>query len=274
MPKTASCDYLYNWARSHGKLASVPHRGDIFLVRDSHGHSHTGIVVDGTAGNFTSIEGNTNDDGSNNGIGVFRRHRRTATCDFVRLGVSSHSPTLLAPHPSAARSASTQIAWGAKVSTEFKAKVVQICLELGIDPSHLMACMAFETGETFRADIRNAAGSGATGLIQFMPSTASSLGTSTAALAAMTPVRQLDYVKKYFQSYSGRLNTLEDVYMAILYPAAIGKPADSTLFAGGTKAYSQNSGFDKNSDNRITPAEVSALVRLKYAKGMGPHFKG
>ncbi len=68
-----------------------------------------------------------------------------------------------------------------------------------------------------------------------MPATATSLGTSTAALAAMTEVHQLDYVKKYFQSYSGKLNTLEDVYMAILYPAAIGKPAESTLFAAAPK---------------------------------------
>jgi hypothetical protein len=137
-----------------------------------------------------------------------------------------------------------------------------------------MACMAFETGETFSPSIRNGAGSGATGLIQFMPSTARGLGTSTDALAGMTAVQQLDYVKKYFQSYKGRLKTLEDVYMAILYPAAIGKDKDSTLFAEGTTAYRQNSGFDANRDGKITPAEVSAKVREKYAKGQQAGFSG
>jgi hypothetical protein len=173
-----------------------------------------------------------------------------------------------------AAAAAGQIAWGAKVSPAFKAKVIQICKDLGIDPSYLMACMAFETGETFSPSIKNAAGSGATGLIQFMPSTAKGLGTTTAALAGMSAEAQLDYVKKYFQSSKGKLHTLEDVYMAILYPAAIGKGADSTLFKAGTKAYEQNKGFDANHDNKITPAEVSAKVRAKYQKGLGPGFVG
>ena len=48
---------------------------------------------------------------------------------------------------------------------------------LGISEADLMAVMSFETGGTFNPGIRNAAGSGATGLIQFMPSTAAGLGT-------------------------------------------------------------------------------------------------
>ena len=107
-----------------------------------------------------------------------------------------------------------------------------------------------------------------------MPSTATHLGTTTAALAGMSAEAQLDYVKKYFQSYKGKLHTLEDVYLAILYPAAIGKGADSTLFKSGTKAYTQNKGFDANHDGVITPAEVSAKVRAKYEKGLGPGFVG
>ncbi len=114
--------------KRHGKLASTPQRGDIFLVRDATGHCHTGIVLDGTAGSFTSVEGNTNNDGSNNGIGVFKRHRRAATCDFVRLGVRSHSPTLHAPSAISARAAATQIAGGGKVPSEFKAKVIRFVL--------------------------------------------------------------------------------------------------------------------------------------------------
>lgn len=47
----------------------------------------------------------------------------------------------------------------------------------------------------------NAPGSGAIGLIQFMPSTAKGLGTSTSALKQMTAVDQLAYVEKYFAPY-------------------------------------------------------------------------
>jgi peptidoglycan hydrolase-like protein with peptidoglycan-binding domain len=264
MPKTAYCPFLYDWGKKNGKLASPPQRGDIFLVKGGpNGHKHTGLVTGVNGGSVTTIEGNTNNDGSHNGIGVFVRTRTVASCDFVRLSAA----------PTAAQSAG-QIAWGAKVSPGFKAKVVDISKDLGVDPSYLMACMAFETGETFSPSIRNAAGSGATGLIQFMPKTATGLGTSTAALAGMTAEAQLDYVKKYFQPYKGRLRTLEDVYLAILYPASIGKPADSGMFKVGTKVYEQNKGFDTNKDGTITPAEVSAKVRAKYTKGMGPGFVG
>ena len=90
----------------------------------------------------------------------------------------------------------------------------------------------------------------------------------------MSPESQMDYVKKYFQPYKGKLKTLEDVYMAILYPAAIGKPSDAALFKAGTKVYEQNKGFDKDNDGVITPGEVSILVRAKYSKGMGSGFQG
>jgi len=50
------------------------------------------------------------------------------------------------------------------------------------------------------------------------------------ALARMSELQQLDYVKRYFQPYRGRLRTLEDIYMAILWPAAIGKPNNYALF--------------------------------------------
>lgn len=69
------------------------------------------------------------------------------------------------------------LAWGKKVSKPFRDRVLRMGAALQADPSHLMACMAFETGRTFDPAVRNAAGSGAVGLIQFMPATAQALGT-------------------------------------------------------------------------------------------------
>ena len=127
------------------------------------------------------------------------------------------------------------IAWGAKVSAEFRRKVIDLCEWLGADPSHLMAAMAFETGETFSASVRNRA-SGATGLIQFMPSTARSLGTTTDKLAAMTAEDQLDYVRKYFAPYRNKMTTLSDVYMAILWPAAVAKARGRSIVPSAVAA--------------------------------------
>ena len=145
---------------------------------------------------------------------------------------------------------------------EFRAKVAEIAGRLGMDPTHLMAVMSFETGGSFSPSERNRT-SGATGLIQFMPSTARGLGTSTSELAQMSPMQQLDYVEKYLEPYAGKMNTVEDAYMAVLWPAAVGRGPSHTLFRQGTAAYRQNSGLDTNGDGRVTAQEAAAKVRAR-----------
>ena len=164
------------------------------------------------------------------------------------------------------------LAWGQRVSAEFRERVFEIADQLGMNPDHLMAVMAFETGETFRPDIRNAAGSGATGLIQFMPATARGLATTTDELARMTAVQQLDFVRLYFKPYAGRLRTLSDTYMAVLWPAAIGRPDDAVLWDKASKptTYRQNAGLDANKDGAITKGEAAAKVRSALERGMRP----
>jgi hypothetical protein len=165
------------------------------------------------------------------------------------------------------------LAWGAKVSPEFKAKVRKIAAGLGCEPNYLMACMAFESGETFSPGVRNAAGSGAVGLIQFMPSTAKGLGTTSEALAGMSAESQLEFVEKYFKGQPP-VRTLEDVYMAILWPRAVGKPNDYVLFAAPSVQYHQNRGLDRDRDGAVTKAEAAAAVGAKLARGLGAPFFG
>lgn len=164
------------------------------------------------------------------------------------------------------------LAWGAKVSAEFRAEVRSIASRLGVAADDLMACMAWETGRTFSPSIRNMSGSGATGLIQFMPATARGLGTTTDALAKMTAVQQLDYVERYFQPYRGRLKNLGDLYMAILWPAGIGKPDSFALWDQATRptTYRQNAGIDINKDGRITRGEALAKVNGLLEEGRRP----
>ncbi|WP_051283883.1 transglycosylase SLT domain-containing protein [Desulforegula conservatrix] len=169
-------------------------------------------------------------------------------------------------------------AWCKKVSVQFKIRILEIALMLVTNPDWLMACIAFESAETFSPSIKNAAGSGAVGLIQFMSKTAIALKTTVEALGAMTAEKQLDYVKKYFEPHKGRLNTLEDVYMAILWPSAIGKPIDHVLFRrddpAAPKRYIQNKGLDWNKDGVITKAEAAEQVKMKLDKGLMDRYIG
>lgn len=162
------------------------------------------------------------------------------------------------------------LCWGEKVSEEFRKKLITICSGFSWTNDHanwLMACIAFETGETFSPSIKNAAGSGATGLIQFMPSTAKGLGTTTEELAKMRAEDQLSFVRLYFLPYFRRIHDINDMYMAILLPSAIGKPDAAALFVAPTIAYRQNKGLDTDGDGVVTKAEASAKIREKFIRG-------
>ena len=150
------------------------------------------------------------------------------------------------------------------VTPQFLRGVEAMAARLGTRPEYLLAVMSFETGGTFNPGIRNSIG--ATGLIQFLRSTASGLGTSTDALARMNSVEQLRFVEKYFEPFRGRLNSLESVYTAVLS----GSPrtdSDSVLFRRGTRAYAQNP-LDLNSDGKITAGEATTPVAARLFGGV------
>ena len=178
--------------------------------------------------------------------------------------------------PTSSDTLAIKIAWGSKVSSVFKDRVLWIADALDCDPNHLMACMHWESGGTFSPSIKNAAGSGATGLIQFMPSTAKALGTTTIKLAAMTAEDQLRFVYEYFKPFAGRLHNLGDCYMAILWPKGVNQPDYFVLF-DRTKtptAFRQNAGLDVNHDGLVTRAECLVKVNERLARGLLPENLG
>lgn len=85
----------------------------------------------------------------------------------------------------------------------FRTRLHQAAQNLGIPTQWLADLMAFETGGTFGADSRNTS-TNASGLIQFMPDTARSLGTTVSELRGMTNVQQLDYVERYLREFRDR----------------------------------------------------------------------
>ena len=85
---------------------------------------------------------------------------------------------------------------------------------------------------------------------------------------------QMDYVEKYFLPYKNVLQTIEDVYMAILWPAAIGKTNSWVLFSKPSAQYDRNSGLDADKDGHVTKAEAAAMVKGKLIKGRGNGYFG
>jgi hypothetical protein len=144
----------------------------------------------------------------------------------------------------------------------FLLEVENISAKLRIDPNWIMGAIYIETVGKFSPSIQNPH-TKATGLIQFMPATAQGLGTTIEDLAKMSNVEQLAYVYKYLKPYRGKMNSFVDVYFAIFFPLAMGKPSDFVL---QTKSLSagliarQNPIYDLNKDAQIQVYEVETAL--------------
>jgi hypothetical protein len=84
--KTAGC--LNHWNKTTGKKIkaaaavenpSLLKPGHIFILNHGSGMGHTGLIEKIEGGYIHTIEGNSNPEGSSNGIGVFRLERKIAT---------------------------------------------------------------------------------------------------------------------------------------------------------------------------------------------------
>lgn len=145
----------------------------------------------------------------------------------------------------------------------FALRVFDMALQLGVGADDLMFCMNFETAGTMDHRITNSIG--ATGLIQFMPATAIGLGTTCDALRAMSNVEQLEYVYKYLKPWRGQFKDYVDLYCAIFWPAAVGKP--DTYRITSDMVVRANPIFDINHDMDIEKSEIRTVLEtlaLRY----------
>lgn len=144
----------------------------------------------------------------------------------------------------------------------FKSEFIKVCQRLGISPDYLAYVINFESGFNPKAQ---SPASTATGLIQFLESTAQSLGTSTNALYNMSATDQLFYVEKYLKLYNPK-NTVGDVYASVFYPLLLQKK-DNFQITGDS--VSKNKIFDVNKDNVITKKEFYEYVKKDFEKKGG-----
>jgi hypothetical protein len=127
----------------------------------------------------------------------------------------------------------------------------------GIDSTDLLRIIGFETIGSFSPSEKSRTSS-ATGLIQFLESTAEGLGTTTAELAAMSREEQMKFVEAYLKPYKNRIKNFGDLYMAIHYPRGIGKDDDYVLYRRGSDAYDANKSLDVSGDGTVTRREAIA----------------
>lgn len=157
-----------------------------------------------------------------------------------------------------------------KVSQKFVDKVKEISLRLQINPNWLMVVIELETAGTFSASITNKLGY--TGLIQFGKSAAKELGTTTNALRKMNEVEQLSYVEKYLSRYRRKMKNIADVYLAVFFPVAIGKPDGWVLQTSRLtpdRIAKWNPLFDIDKDMKIQVWEI----KTKLFKRVPDNFK-
>ena len=149
-----------------------------------------------------------------------------------------------------------------RTSYPFLRALVWMCRRVKVDPVNLLAVMSSETAGTFDPAIHPPKG-GATGLIQFMPETARTLGTTTEKLARMSQVEQLVYVERFFQPHAKR-NLAErrpvDTYLAVFAPSHIGEDMSSVVYAAPSKEYKANIKLDTGKDDKIQVSEVAAVI--------------
>jgi hypothetical protein len=136
-----------------------------------------------------------------------------------------------------------------------------IAKRLKADPAWLLNVMASES--LFNRAARNRLPrQTASGLLQFIESTAQSMGTTTEAIRRMSPVEQLRLVEKYLSPFRGRLNSLSDVY-SVVFRGFIIEGGDASVVAPLGKSnkerrvYSLNRWLDFNGDGKITKGELA-----------------
>ena len=166
---------------------------------------------------------------------------------------------------------------------EFLRGINDLAQKYNLDPTDLLANMAAESG--ISPSIKNKTG-GAVGLIQFMPSTAKDLGTSSEELSKMSAVEQLKYVDKYFKQVGldksakeakskGKKVTASTLYSKVFLPLYADAPEDTVLGKKGSpellkgtnftlgKIYEQNSSLDVDHNDIIQKFELGSKIASK-----------
>lgn len=155
------------------------------------------------------------------------------------------------------------------VTPAFLCALVEMSVRHGWDPNGIAAVISEESG--FNPSAKNP-NSSASGLIQFIDSTAASLGTTTAQIRAMSAEEQLPLIERFFQtSLNGRIpGRIEDYFLSVLgKPNLVGASDDTPVFVQGSSGYSGNPQLDLNNNGIITVGDARAYMQRVIQRARG-----
>jgi hypothetical protein len=150
--------------------------------------------------------------------------------------------------------------------TEFISEVQKLSKEVGVAPSQLLSLYQAESG--IRPNAKNKGG--ATGIFQLMydPNNPKDTryGKTRDEFASMSRADQVRIHRKYLENTGvkpGKMQGFENVVMANIAPAYLGKSPDTPLYKQGSAGYSGNSNIDLkygNGDGVITAKEYANFI--------------
>jgi hypothetical protein len=160
-----------------------------------------------------------------------------------------------------------------KFTKEERIKVREICKRQGIKSKWLYKIFRIESGGNPKA-VNYQKGDNinpyermlkgrATGIIQWLPSSAITCGTSTKDLYKMSILQQLDYVERYMilATNEKEIKSFGDFYLVFFRPDGIGKPNNYILGHKNSRVVKDNIHF-MNNDSTITVGDVKTFVSL------------
>ena len=159
-----------------------------------------------------------------------------------------------------------------KLGPQFLEKVKVLAQKLNCNYQDLIAVMISESGLNPAVSNKR---TNATGLIQFMPDTAKSLGTTVEQLKKMSGEEQLAFVEKYLKTQKQAAGFSDnhklsagELYALVFLPARANR---QVLCQRGEKNnegkklnyYEYNKGLDTNKDGKITKTELDNRILSK-----------
>lgn len=146
---------------------------------------------------------------------------------------------------------------------------VLLCDSFDYNANHLSKVIEHESG--YKTHALNPS-TKASGIIQFLPSTARGLGTSAASIRKMSFRSQLKLTMKYLKSIESMTNTQIqdsiDMYLAVFHPKTLKQRYSrgrTVIFRRGTEGYRLNSNNDLNRDGDIDIYDVGRLMRYDHS---------